>query len=110
MNAKRCGHCSMRWSRCLCKTKSTSKNKVPNLVEDKAQTTLEIGEHVGSRISYWRRWMKTEGVRLGLWVSTEQHLSSQDHCQAPLSASSQPLEDDGDREGGRRGGGLPESS
>lgn len=81
MNATRCGYCNMRWSRCLCK-KSEKEESPPDLNADKAQTTLEGVEHVRSRISYWRRWMRTEGVRLGLAVLPEQHQSSQDQRRA----------------------------
>lgn len=83
MNATRCGHCNMRWSRCLC-NKNPEENKVPDPRRDKAQTTLAIGEHAGSRVAYWLRWLNTEGVRLGLWVHPNQHQSSQDRCQSAL--------------------------
>jgi len=92
MTAKYCGHCNMRFSRCLCKeslVKRQVKN-VPNPGLNDAQRTLPILEHSGSRVATWQRWLNTEGVRLGLWVHPEQHQSSQDRCQKRLAQSDEP--------------------
>ena len=82
--AKRCGHCNMRWSRCLCKkqTSSTDERVTPRLEKDVSQGTLPIAEHTGSRVAYWMRWMRTEGIREGWTVQPEQNQSSQDQRRA----------------------------
>ena len=87
MTAKYCGHCNMRFSRCLCNKSLQDKTNVPDPRADEAQKKLQIFEHAGSRVRYWQRWMNSEGVRLGLWVHPEQHQSSQDRCQKRLAQS-----------------------
>ena len=84
MNAKRCGHCNMRWSRCLCKkqTSTTDERVTPRLEKDVSQGSLPIAEHTGSRVAYWMRWMRTEGIREGWTVQPEQNQSSQDQRRA----------------------------
>jgi len=83
MNAKRCGHCSMRWSKCLCKPASSkSEREPPNLDKTPGQTRLDVDRHAGSRVAYWMRWMRTTGVREGWTVPPEQNQSSQDQRRA----------------------------
>lgn len=94
MTARYCGHCNMRFSRCLCnKELKDRKTNVPNPGSADAQGTLPIPEHSGSRVAYWQRWLNTEGVRLGLWVKPEQHQSSQDRCQKSLAELSSTVTD-----------------
>lgn len=89
--ARYCGHCNMRFSRCLCQVVvDDHKTNVPNPCLDDAQRTLPILEHSGSRVAIWQRWLNTEGVRLGLWVEPEQHQSSQDRCQKRLFDEKEP--------------------
>ena len=84
MNATRCGHCSMRWSRCLCKKPSLqeTEREPPNLDKQPGQSTLPLDDHAGSRVAYWMRWMRTTGIREGWTVQPEQNQSSQDQRRA----------------------------
>ena len=84
MNATRCGHCNMRWSRCLCKKPQTeaAEREPPNLDKQPGQSTLPLDDHAGSRVAYWMRWMRTTGIREGLCVEPEQNQSSQDQRRA----------------------------
>ena len=84
MTAKRCGHCNMRWSRCLCKKPASLKTErePPNLDKTPGQTRLDVDRHAGSRVAYWMRWMRTTGIREGWTVPPEQNQSSQDQRRA----------------------------
>ena len=78
----RCTKCRMRPSRCLCDRVQDTKREPPNLDKTPGQTRLDVGDHAGSRVSYWMRWMRTTGIREGLTVQPEQHQSSQDQRRA----------------------------
>lgn len=80
----RCTKCGMRTHKCLCKKPSsrTTERVTPRLEKAKGQRTLPIGEHAGSRVAYWMRWMRTQGIREGLMVEPEQNQSSQDQRRA----------------------------
>jgi len=84
MNAKRCGHCNMRWSRCTCQKPSLqeTEREPPNLDKTPGQTRLDVDRHAGSRVAYWMRWMRTTGIREGWTVPPEQNQSSQDQRRA----------------------------
>lgn len=86
MTARYCGHCNMRFSRCLCNNEPKDrKTNVPNPLEADAQSKLPVDEHPRSRVRAWTKWLETEGVRLGWTVKPEQHQSSQDRCQKRLA-------------------------
>jgi len=80
----RCTKCGMRIHKCLCKKPSsrTTERVTPRLEKAKGQRTLPIGEHAGSRVAYWMRWMRTEGIREGLMVEPDKNQSSQDQRRA----------------------------
>ena len=79
----RCTKCKMRPSRCLCvKSPADGAREPPNLDKTPGQQRLDVGDHAGSRVAYWMRWMRTTGIREGLTVPPEQHQSSQDKRRA----------------------------
>lgn len=79
----RCTKCGMRRTRCLCKPASLkTEREPPNLDKTPGQTRLDVGDHAGSRVAYWMRWMRTTGIREGWTVEPEQNQSSQDKRRA----------------------------
>lgn len=56
-------------SRCTCVLFKTKAKK-------NVQSVLQTNSTEGARLRYWRQWMKTEGIRLGLMVPPEQPLLS----------------------------------
>lgn len=79
----RCTKCGMRNHKCLCKKPpSGEKREPPNLDKTPGQTRLDVGDHAGSRVAYWMRWMRTTGIREGLTVEPDKNQSSQDQRRA----------------------------
>lgn len=73
----------MRRHRCLCELASSKTEDVPpNLDQTPGQQSLPIGDHAGSRVAYWMKWMRTTGIREGWMVEPEQNQSSQDQRRA----------------------------
>ena len=74
----RCTKCGLRRHRCLCKPAFWKTEKEPpNLDKTPGQQSLPIGDHAGSRVAYWMRWMRTTGIREGLTVEPDKNQSSQ---------------------------------